>query len=91
MTNRQAQAYAISLIATYETDEMGEYERAVVRVARTWLSFLRSKHPVGGVVNRLREELQHDTPPDPGIAWDELRTTFTKWARSTGWIQPWEC
>jgi hypothetical protein len=90
MTNQQAQNYALSLLATYEINDMGPYEQSIVRVAKAWLSILRAKHPVGGIVRRIREELEHDPPPDPGIAWDELSTTFSRWARATGWIEPWE-
>jgi hypothetical protein len=90
MTNRQAQSYALSLLATYDVDDQGPYEREVVRIAKSWLSLLRARHPVGGIVTRLREELKHDEPPDPGLAWDELRIAFDRWARAAGWLQPWE-
>ena len=70
---------AVAMIATYDTPEPGRYEKHMVRLSRSWLRMIDSRHSVSGMITRLLDELSQPTPDDYGCGWDELRCKFTAW------------
>jgi len=81
-------AQAMAFISTYDRPEAGTYERHIVRLARTWLSIMRSRHSIQGIVDRIVDELGQPPPEDYGCGWHELREKFTAWAIREDWLAP---
>ena len=79
---------AMDFIATYERPDADAYEKHIVRIARTWLSIMKSKHSVQAIVNRLVLELHDPKPEGYGCGWDDLREKFTRWAIKEEWLDP---
>lgn len=79
---------AMAFIATYEHPDADAYEKHIVRIARTWLSIMRSKHSVQAIVNRLVLELYDPGHKEYGCGWDDLRKKFTRWSVAEGWLDP---
>ena len=75
----------MSFIARYDRPGGDDYERHVVRIARTWLSIMKARHSVQRIVDRIIDEFSDDTP-DYGCGWDELRQKFTAWAVEEEWL-----
>lgn len=86
MKAKKPNEQAMSFIATYDKPDAGEYEKHIVRIARTWRSLIRSRHSVQGIVNRVVDELQHSKGADYGSGWDELKEKFTAWAVAHEWL-----
>ena len=80
------QDQAMSFIATYEHSDADTYERHVVRIARIWLSIIKSKHSVQVIVNHLVFELYDPKTKGYGCGWDALRKQFIHWAITEKWI-----
>ena len=78
----------MAFIATYDTPDAGAYERHLVRLARTWLSIMKARHSVQGIVDRILDEFTIPPPDDYGAGWDELRKQFTEWAIAEEWCEP---
>jgi len=72
-------------IAAYDIPNADIYERHVARIARTWLSIMKSKHAIQGIVNRIMDEFSVVTPEGYGCGWDELKKKFTEWAIENEW------
>jgi len=78
----------MAFIATYERQDADAYEKHIVRIARTWLSIMKSKHSVQAIVNSLVLELYDPKHKDYGCGWDDLREKFTRWAVAEEWLDP---
>jgi len=79
------QNIAIAFIATYDVKDGDAYQQHVTRIARSWLSILRSRHSVQGIVNTLMDEFDQPVPDDYGFGWLELKKHFTTWAIREDW------
>lgn len=90
MTRKQVNALTMNILATYDTEEAGVYERHMVSVARRWRSAMRSKQSIKRIVLVLLEELRDDGRDDYGCGWQDLAVDFERWARLEGWIEAWE-
>ncbi len=88
MTPDAARKQAFALIATYEHPGAQADEQHIVRIARTWLSIMRSRQSVQGIVNRIMDEFEHTNTTDYGCGWDELKKHFTAWAITSEWLEP---
>lgn len=89
MTQRKTpRQQAIEFIAAYDTAEAGEYEQHIVRIARTWLSIMKAKHSVQGIVNRIMDEFDQPVPDGYGGGWQDLKARFTEWAIAEEWYDP---
>ena len=80
--------HAMDFIAAYDKPDADVYEKHVVRISRTWLSIMKARHSVQGIVNRIMDEFSVAAPDEYGCGWDELRKKFTAWAVKNDWWQP---
>jgi hypothetical protein len=78
----------MAFVATYERPGAGDYERHVARVARTWMSIMKARHSVQGIVNRVVDEFSVPPPDDYGCGWFDLRERFLEWAVREEWLEP---
>ena len=78
----------MAFIAAYDIADPDDYERRMVEIARTWLSIMKAKHSVQGIVNRILDEFTHPTPDDYGSGWIDLKKQFTDWAIAEEWATP---
>ena len=76
----------MAFIATYDRPDADDYEKHVARLARQWLMIQRANHATQAVVDHLLDELAQPPPPHYGCGWTELRTKFTAWAKTEGWL-----
>ncbi len=83
-----ARKQAFALIATYDRPGAQADERHIVRIAKTWLSIMRAKQSVQGIVNRIMDEFEHTDAESYGCGWDELKKQFTAWAVAHEWLEP---
>ena len=88
MPPNPARKQAFALIATYDRPDAAADERHIVRIARTWLSIMRARQSVQGIVNRIMDEFAHTDPTEYGCGWDELKKHFTAWAIAHEWLEP---
>ncbi len=88
MTPDAARKQAFGLIATYDHTKAQADEKHIVRIAKTWLSIMRSRQSVQGIVNRIMDEFENTDTTDYGCGWDELRKHFTTWAVTNEWLEP---
>lgn len=84
----QARRDAMAFLAAYEGEDRHEADRRLARIARGWLSILRVRGPVMGIVDRLMDELYEEPAADVGCGWEDLRRKFTAWALAEEWIDP---
>jgi len=77
----------MAFIAAYDRPDADAYEKRIASIARTWLSIMRARHSVQGVVDRLMDDFTQPTPPDYGPGWDDLKNKFTAWATANGWVK----
>jgi hypothetical protein len=88
MTTRDnARRQAMAFLAAYD-GQTGDDERRVARIARTWLSLLRTRQSVQRMVNDLVEEFYDPDTPPGGCGWEDLRAKFTQWALAEEWLNP---
>jgi hypothetical protein len=80
--------HALAFIAAYDRPDADEYERHVVRIARTWLSIMKPRKSVQGIVDRIIEEFDSDASASYGCGWDELKRQFINWAVKEEWLKP---
>ena len=78
----------MGFIAAYDCPDAGEYERNVLRIARTWLSLTKATYSVQGIVNRIVDEFSVPPPEDYGCGWIELQEKFKAWAITEQWLNP---
>ena len=77
---------AIDFIAAYDGPDADRYDKEIVRIARSWLSILASRHSVQRVVDRMLDELENPPEGCEGCGWDDLRKKFRAWAVAEDWI-----
>ena len=80
----QAQA----LLATYEHEEMDEYEAHVTRIARVWLKLIRSRENGQALVDDLLADFRDTDAEGYGMGWEELRRGFLAWAEAEEYLEP---
>ena len=88
MTPDDAKKQAFALLATYDRPEATPDERHIVRIVKTWLSIMRARQSVQGIVNRIMDEFEHTPTEEYGCGWDELQKQFTLWAVTQEWLAP---
>ncbi len=88
MTPAAARKQAFALIATYDHPRAQADEQHIVRIAKTWLSIMRARQSVQGIVNRIMDEFENTDTEHYGCGWDELKKHFTAWAVSHEWLEP---
>ena len=76
----------MAFIAAYDTPDAGDYERDIVRIAKTWRRIMVSPHNIQGIVDRLVDELDQEPPEHYGAAWHDLKAKFMAWAMSEEWL-----
>lgn len=81
-----ARKQAFALIATYDRPDALPDEAHIVRIARTWLSIMRARQSVQGIVNRIMDEFAHTDTTDYGCGWEELKKHFIAWAIAHEWL-----
>jgi len=90
MTRKQVNELTMQLLATYDIEDAGRYEKHMTSIARRWRSALRSKQSIKRIVMTIREELREDGHDDYGCGWEDLAVDFERWGRQEGWIEAWE-
>ncbi len=88
MTSDAARKQAFALIATYDHASAYADELHIVRIAKTWLSIMRSRQSVQGIVNRIMDDFENTDTEGYGCGWDELKKHFTAWAVTHEWLEP---
>ena len=83
-----ARKQAFALIATYDRPGAHPDERHIVRIAKTWLSIMKARQSVQGIVNRIMDEFENTDTEGYGCGWDELVKQFTLWAVTQEWLEP---
>ena len=77
---------AMAFIAAYDRPGADAEDRDIVRIARTWMSIMRSRHSVQGIVDRIMDEFNAIPPDSRGCGWQDLQQKFTAWAIREEWI-----
>ncbi|NQU38893.1 MAG: hypothetical protein HQ523_02980 [Lentisphaerae bacterium] len=83
-----ARKQAFALIATYDRPGAHPDEQHIVRLAKTWLSIMKARQSVQGIVNRIMDEFAHTDTTAYGCGWDNLVKQFTAWAVTHEWLEP---
>ncbi len=74
-------------MAAYDKPDATDADRHIVRIARSWLRLMKSRHAVQGIVNRIMDELNAAEGEDYGCGWDDLKKKFFAWAIAEGWLE----
>ncbi|MCE9612762.1 MAG: hypothetical protein K8T26_00710 [Lentisphaerae bacterium] len=86
MTPRDtARRHAMNFLAAYDS-LTGDDERRIARMARTWLSLLRTRQSVQRMVDDMIEEFYDPATSAGGCGWEDLRLKFTQWAIAEDWL-----
>ncbi|MBT3295682.1 MAG: hypothetical protein HN383_10450 [Verrucomicrobia bacterium] len=87
MTPDDAKKQAFALLATYDRPEATPDELHIVRIASTWISIMRARQSVQGIVNRIMDDFENTDTEEYGCGWDELVKQFTAWAVTQEWLE----
>lgn len=85
-SRKEYRTRARSLIATYDIEDAGDYERHIVRIATSWLRLVGTYEPAQQMIDDILAELEDEPPKDYGVGWDELKEGFLTWARDEEWL-----
>lgn len=77
----------MAFLAAYD-GHRGDDEQRIARIARAWLSMLRTRQSVQRMVDDLVEEFYDADTPAGGCGWEDLRRKFTQWALHEEWLLP---